>query len=35
MADVIREGVQLHETICPALKPWAERFGVALPQQIS
>ena len=28
----IREGVWLHETIMPALKPWAERFGVALPQ---
>ena len=29
----IREGVQLHETILPALTPWAERFGVALPQR--
>jgi L-lactate dehydrogenase len=29
----IREGVQLHETILPALKPWAERFGIGLPQR--
>jgi LDH2 family malate/lactate/ureidoglycolate dehydrogenase len=28
----IREGVTLHETIIPALTPWAERFGIALPQ---
>ena len=28
----IREGVSLHETIMPALIPWADRFGVALPQ---
>lgn len=31
----IREGVQLHETIFPALRPWAERFGVAPPQPLS
>jgi L-lactate dehydrogenase len=31
----IRDGVPLHETIMPALTPWAERFGVALPQQLS
>jgi LDH2 family malate/lactate/ureidoglycolate dehydrogenase len=31
----IREGVQLHENILPALIPWAERFGVAPPQQLS
>jgi L-lactate dehydrogenase len=31
----IREGVQLHENILPALMYWAERFGVALPQQLS
>jgi L-lactate dehydrogenase len=31
----IREGVQLHETIFPALRPWAERFGVPLPRQLS
>lgn len=30
----IREGVDLHETILPALTPWAERFGVALPNAI-
>ena len=30
----IREGVDLHEGILPALAPWAERFGVALPQAI-
>ena len=29
----IREGIQLHETIIPALTPWAERFDVALPQR--
>jgi L-lactate dehydrogenase len=29
----IREGVQLHETIVPALTPWAEKFGIALPQR--
>ena len=29
----IREGVQLHETILPALAPWAERFGIGLPQR--
>jgi LDH2 family malate/lactate/ureidoglycolate dehydrogenase len=28
----IREGVELHETIVPALAPWAERFGVELPR---
>ena len=28
----LREGVDLHETIMPALAPWAERFGVPLPQ---
>jgi LDH2 family malate/lactate/ureidoglycolate dehydrogenase len=27
----IRDGVELHATIVPALAPWAERFGVALP----
>jgi L-lactate dehydrogenase len=31
----IREGVQLHETIIPALTPWAERFGIPLPQRRS
>ena len=31
----IRDGVQLHETIMPALTPWAARFGVALPQRLS
>jgi L-lactate dehydrogenase len=31
----IRDGVSLHETIMPALTPWAERFGVALPQRLS
>ena len=31
----IREGVQLHETILPALKPWAERFGVPLPKSLA
>ena len=31
----IREGVQLHENILPALLPWAERFGVLPPQQLS
>ena len=31
----IREGVQLYENIFPALRPWAERFGVPLPQQLS
>jgi LDH2 family malate/lactate/ureidoglycolate dehydrogenase len=31
----IREGIELHENILPALRPWAERFGVALPQQLS
>ena len=30
----IREGIALHETILPAVTPWAERFGVALPQPI-
>ena len=28
----IREGIQLHENIIPALTPWAERFGISLPQ---
>ncbi len=27
----IREGITLHETILPALTPWAERVGVPLP----
>ena len=27
----IREGVQLHENILPALTPWAERLGIDLP----
>jgi L-lactate dehydrogenase len=31
----IREGVQLHENILPALMPWAERLGVVPPQQLS
>lgn len=31
----IRDGISLHETIMPALMPWAERFGVALPQPLS
>jgi L-lactate dehydrogenase len=31
----IREGVELHENILPALRPWAERFAVTLPQQLS
>jgi LDH2 family malate/lactate/ureidoglycolate dehydrogenase len=31
----IREGVHLHETIIPALMPWAERFAVPLPQRRS
>jgi L-lactate dehydrogenase len=31
----IREGIHLHETIIPALTPWAERFGIALPQRSS
>jgi LDH2 family malate/lactate/ureidoglycolate dehydrogenase len=31
----IREGVQLHENILPALKPWAERFGVPLPKSLA
>jgi len=26
------EGVALHPTILPALKPWAERYGIPLPQ---
>ena len=30
----IREGVDLHEGILPALAPWAERFGIAQPQAI-
>lgn len=28
----IREGVQLHENIIPALTPWAVRFGISPPQ---
>ena len=31
----IQEGVALHEMILPVLEPWAERFGVRLPEQIS
>ena len=31
----IREGVVLHETIMPALKPWAERFGIPLPNSLA
>ena len=31
----IRDGVELRETILPALIPWAERFGIAPPQQLS
>jgi LDH2 family malate/lactate/ureidoglycolate dehydrogenase len=31
----IREGVQLHENILPALKPWAERFGIPLPKSLA
>jgi hypothetical protein len=30
-AEQLRDGVALHEAILPALKPWAEKFGVALP----
>jgi L-lactate dehydrogenase len=30
----IRNGVELYRTIMPALAPWAERFGVLLPQAI-
>jgi L-lactate dehydrogenase len=28
----LREGIELHEGILPALTPWAHRFGVALPR---
>jgi hypothetical protein len=31
----IRDGVPLHETIMPALTPWAERLGVALPHRLA
>lgn len=30
-AEQLRDGVQLHASILPALRPWAEKFGMALP----
>ncbi len=30
-AEQLREGVQLHPSIVPALRPWAEKLGVAMP----
>jgi L-lactate dehydrogenase len=30
-ARQLAEGVALHATVMPKLRPWAERFGVALP----
>lgn len=32
-ARQLRDGVALHGTILPALRPWAERFDVALPAE--
>jgi LDH2 family malate/lactate/ureidoglycolate dehydrogenase len=34
-ADQLRGGVELFPTVFPALRPWAERLGVALPAPIS
>jgi L-lactate dehydrogenase len=31
----IREGVSLHESIMAALRPWAQRFGVAVPTRLA
>lgn len=34
-AEQLENGVELYPSIMPAIKPWAERFGVALPQPVS
>jgi len=34
-AEQIQEGVSLYPTIIPALKPWAEKFGIPLPTSMS
>ena len=31
-AEQARTGVRLHESILPALRPWAAKFGVAVPE---
>jgi LDH2 family malate/lactate/ureidoglycolate dehydrogenase len=33
--EQLRNGVALHPEILPALEPWAERFGVPMPQPVS
>lgn len=33
-AEQASEGVALHESILPSLKPWAEKYGVAMPQAL-
>jgi len=33
-AGQLAHGVQLYESILPALKPWGERLGVTLPQAL-
>jgi L-lactate dehydrogenase len=32
-AHQLRDGVALHPTILPALRPWAERWGIAMPAE--
>jgi L-lactate dehydrogenase len=32
--EQLARGVQLHESILPALEPWAQKFGVAPPTSI-
>jgi L-lactate dehydrogenase len=33
--DQLRHGVLLYPTILPALRPWSERYGVALPSKVA
>jgi L-lactate dehydrogenase len=30
----LRDGIELHPDIAPALRPWAERLGIALPEPL-
>jgi L-lactate dehydrogenase len=34
-AEQLARGVELHPTILPALRPWAEKLGLAYPSEIS
>lgn len=35
VSEQIQGGVSLYPTIIPALKPWAEKFGIPLPTPIA